>query len=67
MLHPSQVYTATAALGPYVYRGDVGSNTTQKHDIHSPYNYVTKSQGSKVFEVPAADGSTQYVFLGNQW
>ena len=64
---PLQVYTATSPLGPFVSRGDVGSNHSNPFDKHSYYNYVTKSQGSKVFEVAAADGSTQYVFLGNQW
>jgi hypothetical protein len=28
---------------------------------------VTKAQGSKVITIPWADGSTQYLWLGNQW
>lgn len=28
---------------------------------------VTKAQGSKVITVPWVDGSTQYLWLGNQW
>ena len=63
------VYTAPAPLGPYTFRGDVGSNKTSGHvfDKASPWNYVTRSQQTKVFTVPASDGSLQYVFLGNQW
>ena len=63
------VYTATAPLGPYTLQGDVGSNSTAGHvfDKTSPYNYVTRAQGSKVVPVPAADGSIQYLWIGNQW
>ena len=61
------VYTAPAALGPYTAQGDVGRNVSQAFDAHSPLNYATHAQGSKVFTVPAADGSLQYVWLGNQW
>ncbi len=42
------VYTATAALGPYKFIGDVGSNKTQPFDAHSPWNYVTHAQQTKV-------------------
>jgi hypothetical protein len=61
------VYTAPAPLGPYTRQGDVGSNTTHAFDPASPFNYVTRAQGSKVVVVPAADGSAQYLWLGNQW
>lgn len=61
------VYMAPSPMGPYTYGGDVGSNTTAPFDAHSPYNYVTRAQGSKVIPVPAADGSVQYVWIGNQW
>ena len=62
-----EVYTSSAPLGPYQSRGDVGSNTTAAFDAHSPYNYVTRAQQTKVFTVPAPDGTLQYVWLGNQW
>jgi hypothetical protein len=61
------VYTASSALGPYTFRGDVGSNASQAFDAHSPYNYNTHAQQTKVFTVTAADGSEQFVWLGNQW
>lgn len=64
------VYTSsTGPMGPYSLAGDVGSNSTAGHvfDKHSPYNYVTRAQGSKVVRVPAADGSIQYLWVGNQW
>ena len=62
-----EVYTASSPLGPWTARGDVGSNHTLPFDRHSPWNYVTRAQGSKVFNVTAADGSEQFVWLGNQW
>lgn len=55
------VYTAPSPLGPYTFRGDIGSNP-QPFDPHSPSNYVTNAQASAVFEV---DG--QFVWVGNQW
>jgi hypothetical protein len=63
------VYTAAAPMGPYVLQGDVGSNTTAGHvfDRASPYNFVTRAQGSKVVPVVGADGATQYLWLGNAW
>ena len=61
------VYSASAPLGPYALQGDVGSNSSQPFDRHSPYNYVTRAQGSKVFVVPDAAGAEQFVWLGNQW
>lgn len=62
-------YTAPSPLGPFTLRGDVGSNKTAGHvfDAHSPFNYVTRAQGSKVIRVPAADGSEQYLWIGNAW
>ena len=62
-----QVYTAASALGPYSFRGDVGSNASQAFDKNSPTNFNTHAQQSKVFTVPAPDGSLQFVWLGNQW
>ena len=61
------VYTSTSPLGPFAYQGDVGSNGTHPFDPASPYNYVTRAQGTKVWPVEAADGTTQHVWLGNQW
>ena len=61
------VYTALRPLGPYTMQGDVGSNHTQPFDKHSPLNYVTHAQQSKVVEVTGADGEAQYLWVGNQW
>lgn len=72
------VYTATSPLGPYTYRGEIGSNTTNGHvfDPHSPYNFVTRAQASSIVAVLPASGSgsggadggeLQYLWLGNQW
>ena len=61
-----EVYRSAAPLGPYAYIGDVGSRLAPFNPF-SPNNYVTKAQQTKVFLVPAADGSIQYVWLGNQW
>ena len=63
------VYTAAAPMGPYTLQGDVGSNATAGHvfDKSSPYNFVTRAQGSKVVPVVGADGATQYLWLGNAW
>lgn len=64
------VYTATEGpMGPFILRGDVGSNSTDGHvfNAHSPYNYVTRAQQSFVARVPAADGSDQWLWIGNQW
>ena len=49
------VYSAPAPEGPWVYHGDVGSNPTP-FDPHSPHNYVTKAQGSAVFQVRLPSG-----------
>ena len=63
------VYTALHPLGPYTMQGDVGSNTTDGHtyDKHSPWNFVTHAQQSKVLPVTAADGTVQYLWVGNAW
>ena len=61
------VYRSKSPLGPYELQGDVGSNTSQKFDRHSRFNYVTHAQGSKVITVPDGQGSVQYVWIGNQW
>ena len=46
------VFTAPSPRGPWSARGDVGSNTTAPFDLHSRWNYVTRSQASAVFSVP---------------
>jgi len=63
------VYTASNPMGPYALQGDVGSNSTAGHvfDKASPWNYVTRAQGSKVVPVVGADGEAQFLWLGNQW
>jgi len=63
------VYRAAAPRGPWRLQGDVGSNRTAGHvfDAHSPYNYVTRAQASKVVAVPSAGGETQWLLIGNQW
>ena len=64
------VYTASSPLGPFTLQGDVGSNRTAGHvfDAHSPYNYVTRAQQSKVVQVPSASGGeVQYLWIGNAW
>jgi hypothetical protein len=62
------VYTAASPLGPYTLQGDVGSNSSAPFNASSPFNYVTRAQGSAVFTVPnPATGELQYVWLGNQW
>lgn len=64
------VYTATRPLGPYTPQGDVGSvsaSLKSMFEIHDPSRYTTRAQGSDIFVVPAPDGSSQFVWLGNQW
>ena len=63
------MYTAPSPLGPWALQGDVGSNSTDGHvfDAHSPWNYVTRAQGSKVVPVVGADGELQFLWLGNAW
>eukprot|EP01084_Bolivina_argentea_P033319 61641_1 len=63
-----EVYTSDKPMGPYLFKFDVGSNYTNGHVFNatSPYNYVTRAQGSKVISVPGANGD-QYLWLGNQW
>eukprot|EP00051_Salpingoeca_urceolata_P007973 m.102301 g.102301 ORF g.102301 m.102301 type:complete len:397 (+) comp15503_c0_seq1:66-1256(+) len=62
------VFTAPSPLGPFTYRGDIGSNQTSGFDPHSPWNYVTRAQASKVVPVPSGTGSdTTYLWMGNQW
>ena len=63
------VYTSKAPLGPFTLQGDVGSNSTAGHvfDKASPWNYVTRAQGTKVVPVVGADGSTQFLWIGNAW
>ena len=57
-------------MGPYTFISDVGSNTTDGHvfNAKSPYNYVTRAQGSKVICVDGGlSVGNQYLWLGNQW
>lgn len=62
------VYTAPAPMGPWTLTpGSVGRNTSQPFDAHSPLNYATHAQQTKVIEVPDGRGNTQYLWLGNQW
>eukprot|EP00039_Didymoeca_costata_P021798 m.345456 g.345456 ORF g.345456 m.345456 type:complete len:364 (-) comp26482_c0_seq1:23-1114(-) len=56
------VYKAPTPLGPWEYRGDIGSNTSQTYDPNSPTNYITHAQGSTVFEI-----NNEFIWLGNQW
>jgi hypothetical protein len=63
-------YTARAMAGPWARQRDVGSNSTSGHvfSAHSPYNYVTRAQGTKVVVVPSPSGGPdQYLWVGNQW
>lgn len=62
------VYTAASALGPYVERGSVGRNVSQPvFNAHSPYNYATRAQQTKVVPVPNGSGGVSYLWAGNQW
>lgn len=65
------VFTARAPLGPYSYEGDIGSVPGHKFDLHSPFNYVTRAQGSTVITVPVIRGdgtrNEAVLWLGNQW
>jgi len=60
------VYTADHPLGPYSFQSDVGSNPSP-FNLHVPDHYVTGAQGTEVIRVPGADGSLQFLWLGNQW
>jgi hypothetical protein len=55
------VHHAAQLAGPWISEGDVGSNPAP-FDAHSPHNFVTKAQGSAIFQVAG-----QTVYLGNQW
>jgi len=57
------ISSADALTGPWTFQGDIGSNQSAPFDPHSPYNYVTRAQGSAVF----APGGNSIVWLGNQW
>ena len=56
------VFVASAPLGPYRYLGDIGSDRSRPYDPHSARNFVTRAQGSSVFEIGG-----EVVWLGNQW
>ena len=60
------VYTAPHPLGPFTFQADVGSNPS-RFNAHVPDHYVTSAQGTDVIRVPGADGSLQFLWLGNQW
>jgi len=53
------VSTATNPLGPYTLQGDIAS--------YSNGSFVTRAQQSAIFPVVGADGSTQWIWTGNQW
>ena len=61
------VFTAPSPMGPWVGRGDVGSNHSQPFSKGSPFNYVTRAQQTKVIAVPSSSGALQYLWVGNQW
>ena len=61
------VFTSEHPLGPYRFRGDVGSNTTAPFDAHSPHNYVTRAQASAVVRVDSAAHGAQFLWMGNAW
>lgn len=58
-----EVLTATSPLGPFTAVGDIGSNHTDGHvfSATSPYNYVTRAQGSAVFPVPSSARGAAYL------
>ncbi len=60
------VYTADHPLGPFTFQADVGSNASHLNP-HVPDHYVTGAQGTDVIRVPAANGSLQFLWIGNQW
>ena len=60
------VYTAEHPLDPFTFQSDVGSNPS-RFSAHVPDHYVTGAQATDVIRVPAADGSLQFLWLGNQW
>ena len=63
-----RVYSSSVSpLGPYVFQGDVGSRTDKPFDRHSPDNYITRAQQTKVLEVRGEGGISQYLWVGNQW
>ena len=61
------VFTAPSPMGPWAHRGDVGSNASAPFSKHSPFNYVTRAQQTKVLAVPSSSGALQYLWVGNQW
>ena len=64
------VFTSLSPMGPYIYRGDVGSNTTAPFDMHSPWNYPTRAQASAVVQLHGKGGDSregQVLWMGNQW
>lgn len=64
-----EVWTAPSPLGPFTRQGRVATNTTAGHvfDAHSPYNYVTKAQQTKVFPIADGAGGVQWMWMGSQW
>ena len=61
------VFTSTNPLGPYDFRGEIGSNASQSFDLHSPYNYITRAQASTIIKIPDIQGAEQVLWIGNQW
>ena len=50
------VFISTSPMGPFVYRGDSGSNTTAPFDTHSPWNYPTRAQASAAVKIAGSAG-----------
>ena len=61
-------FPSSSPLGPWKYNNDVGSNTTHgAFDPHSRYRYITRALASAVFSVENLDGTSEYIWFGNQW
>merc|ERR1712146_642780 len=56
------ILSAPSLKGPWKFQGDIGSNPTPFNQS-SPNDYVTRAQGSAVFQVD----SDTVIWLGNQW
>ena len=55
-------FSSSSPTGPWNFLGDIGRNESTIFDPHSPYNYITRSQASTVFEFKES-----FLWLGNQW
>jgi len=71
------VYTAAHPLGPWVYHDNVGCTKPTTPGCGCGMNHggcgnvygnsLTKAQQNYVIQVPASDGSIQYVWTGDRW